>query len=63
MLNFQALLKKTFLINNNNFIHGISFIVISLIAIHIAIFFNFINFLMTGLLANQKKRRSFYLKI
>ena len=44
MLNFQALLKKTFLINNNNFIHGISFIVISLIAIHIAIFFNFYKF-------------------
>ena len=44
MLNFQALLKKTFLINNNRFIHGISFIVISLIAIHIAIFFNFYKF-------------------
>ena len=44
MLNFQALLKKTFLINNNNFIHGVSFIVISLIAIHIAIFFNFYKF-------------------
>ena len=44
MLNFQALLKKTFLINNNNFIHGISFIVISLIAIHVAIFFNFYKF-------------------
>ena len=44
MLNFQDLLKKTFLINNNNFIHGISFIVISLIAIHVAIFFNFYKF-------------------
>ena len=44
MLNFQDLLKKTFLINNNNFIHGISFIVVSLIAIHVAIFFNFYKF-------------------
>ena len=44
MLNFQDLLKKTFLKNNNKFIHGISFIVISLIAIHVAIFFNFYKF-------------------
>ena len=44
MLNFQDLLKKTFLINNNSFIHGISFIVMSLIAIHVAIFFNFYKF-------------------
>lgn len=44
MLNFQDLLKKTFLINNNSFIHGISFIVVSLIAIHVAIFFNFYKF-------------------
>ena len=44
MLKFQDLLKKTFLINNNNFIHGISFIVISLIAINVAILFNFYKF-------------------
>ena len=44
MLNFQELLKKIFLFDNSNFIHGISFIVISLIAIHVAIFFNFYKF-------------------
>ena len=55
MLNFQALLKKTFLINNNNFIHGISFIVISLIAIHIAIFFNFYKFSNDWIVSESEK--------
>ena len=55
MLNFQALLKKTFLINNNNFIHGISFIVISLIAIHIATFFNFYKFSNDWIVSESEK--------
>ena len=55
MLNFQAILKKTFLINNNNFIHGISFIVISLIAIHVAIFFNFYKFSNDWIVAESQK--------
>ena len=55
MLNFQGLLKKTFLINNNNFIHGISFIVISLIAIHIAIFFNFYKFSNDWIVSESEK--------
>jgi len=55
MLNFQALLKKTFLINNNNFIHGISFIVISLIAIHMAIFFNFYKFSNDWIVSESEK--------
>ena len=44
MLNFQYLLKKTILNEENYFFHGISFIVISLITIHVAIFFNFYKF-------------------
>ena len=55
MLNFQALLKNTFLINNNNFIHGISFIVISLIAIHMAIFFNFYKFSNDWIVSESEK--------
>lgn len=55
MLNFQDLLKKTFLINNNSFIHGISFIVVSLIAIHVAIFFNFYKFSNDWILGESEK--------
>ena len=44
MLNFQYLIKKTILNEENYFFHGISFIVISLITIHVAILFNFYKF-------------------
>ena len=44
MIQFQEILKKTLLKDEEKFFHGLSFIVISLITIHIAIYFNFYKF-------------------
>lgn len=44
MINIQDLLKKTILSEKDNSFHAISFIIVSLIALHIAIFYNFYKF-------------------
>jgi cell division protein FtsX len=44
MINFQEILKKTLLKDEEKFFHGLSFVVISLITINIAIYFNFYKF-------------------
>ena len=42
MVYFQEILKKTLLKQEEKFFHGLSFIIISLIAIHISIYFQFL---------------------
>ncbi|MFL2679799.1 MAG: hypothetical protein ACJ0GH_05440, partial [Alphaproteobacteria bacterium] len=44
MRNYHNVLKKILLRDEENFFHGLSFIIISLIAIHLVIYFNFYKF-------------------
>ena len=44
MIQYQDILKKIILKDEERFFHGLTFIVISLITIHIAIYFNFYKF-------------------
>ena len=44
MIYFQEIIKKTLLKQEEKFFHGLSFIIISLITVHIAIYFNFYKF-------------------
>ncbi len=44
MLNYKNVLKNILLKEEENFFHGLSFIIVSLIAIHIVIYFNFYKF-------------------
>ena len=55
MIQVQELLKKTLLKEEEKFFHGLSFVVISLITIHIAIYFNFYTFSSIWLSLNQKQ--------
>ncbi len=44
MIQFQEILKKIILKDEERFFHGLTFVVISLITIHLAIYFNFYKF-------------------
>ena len=55
MIQFQDILKKTILKDEEKFFHGLSFIIISLITIHIAIYFNFYKFSSNWLESESKK--------
>ena len=55
MIYFQEIIKKTLLKQEEKFFHGISFIVISLITIHIAVYFNFYKFSSNWLELESKK--------
>ena len=55
MIQVQELLKKTLLKEEEKFFHGLSFVVISLITIHIAIYFNFYTFSSIWLESESKK--------
>ncbi len=55
MVNFQEIIKKTLLKQEEKFFHGLSFIIISLITIHIAIYFNFYKFSSNWLELESKK--------
>ncbi|MEE2695322.1 MAG: hypothetical protein VX976_03080 [Pseudomonadota bacterium] len=55
MINFQEILKKTILKDDEKFFHGLSFVVISLITIHIAVYFNFYKFSSNWLESESRK--------
>ena len=55
MIYFQDIIKKTLLKQEEKFFHGISFIIISLITIHIAVYFNFYKFSSNWLELESKK--------
>ena len=55
MIYFQEIIKKTLLKQEEKFFHGISFIIISLITIHIAVYFNFYKFSSIWLELESKK--------
>ena len=55
MIYFQEIIKKTLLKQEEKFFHGLSFIIISLITIHIAIYFNFYKFSSNWLELESKK--------
>ena len=44
MIQFQEILKKIILKDEERFFHGLTFVVISLITVHLAIYFNFYKF-------------------
>ncbi len=44
MINYQDVLKKILLKDEEKFFHGLSFIIISLIAVHVVLYFNFYKF-------------------
>ncbi len=55
MIYFQEILKKTLLKQEEKFFHGLSFIIISLITVHIAVYFNFYKFSSIWLELESKK--------
>ncbi len=55
MIQVQDLLKKTLLKEEEKFFHGLSFVIISLITIHITIYFNFYVFSSIWLESESKK--------
>ena len=44
MINYKNVLRRYFIKRGREFFHGLSFIIVSLIAIHIVIYFNFYKF-------------------
>ena len=44
MINYQEVLKKILLKDEEKFFHGLSFVIISLIALHVVLYFNFYKF-------------------
>ena len=46
MINYQDVLKKI-LLKDEEIFHGLSFIIISLIAVHVVLYFNFYKFSVT----------------
>ena len=55
MIYFQEIIKKTLLKQEEKLFHGLSFIIISLITIHIAVYFNFYKFSSNWLELESKK--------
>ncbi len=60
MINYQDVLKKILLKEEEKFFHGLSFVVISLIAIHVVIYFNFYKF-SSNWIENESKKTTFIL--
>ena len=58
MINYQDVLKKIFISDNQKLFHGLSFVVISLIALHISIYFNFFKF-SSNWIENESKKTTF----
>ena len=44
MINYQEVLKKILLKDEQKFFHGLSFVIISLIAVHVVLYYNFYKF-------------------
>ena len=44
MINYQEGLKKILLKDEQKFFHGLSFVIISLIAVHVVLYYNFYKF-------------------
>ena len=44
MINYQEVLKKILIKDEDKFFHGLSFVIISLIAVHVVLYFNFYKF-------------------
>ena len=55
MIQVQEILKKTLLKEEEKFFHGFSFVIISLITIHIAIYYNFYMFSNNWLESESRK--------
>ena len=60
MINYNNVIKKILLKEEENFFHGLSFIIISLIAIHLVIYFNFYKF-SSNWIENESKKITFIL--
>ena len=60
MIKFQNLIKRTILDNDNKYFHGISFIIISLIIINVAVYFNFYKF-SNEWIKNESQKTTFIL--
>ena len=60
MINYHNVLKKILLKDEENFFHGLSFIIISLIAIHLVIYFNFYKF-SSNWIENESNKTTFIL--
>ena len=54
-INFNQVLKKFFLMKMKNSFHALSFIIISLIAIHVSLYFNFYKF-SSSWMENESKK-------
>ena len=60
MIKFQNLIKRTILDNDNKYFHGISFIIMSLIIINVAVYFNFYKF-SNEWIKNESQKTTFIL--
>ena len=60
MINYHNVLKKILLKDEENFFHGLSFIITSLIAIHLVIYFNFYKF-SSNWIENESNKTTFIL--
>ena len=58
MINYKNVLKNILLKEEEKFFHGLSFIITSLIAIHIVIYFNFYKFSSNWIELESKKQHS-----
>ena len=58
MINFNEIFKKIFFNQDEKYFHAISFIVISLIAIHVSLYFNFYK-LSSNWINNESKKTTF----
>ena len=56
MINYKNVLKNILLKEEEKFFHGLSFIITSLIAIHIVIYFNFYKFSSNWIELESKKQ-------
>ena len=54
-INFNQVLKKIFFNEDEKFFHALSFIIISLIAIHVSLYFNFYKF-SSSWMENESKK-------
>jgi len=58
MINFNNLIKKIFFKEDEKFFHALSFIIVSLLAIHVILYFNFYKF-SSSWLENESKKTTF----
>ncbi len=60
MINYNNVIKKILLKEEENLFHGLSFIIVSLIAIHLVVYFNFYKF-SSNWIENESKKITFIL--